>query len=243
MSPDPKTNAEVLTPVSEEDRIWLEDHRRGFTNFNEGPATRALNILFPAFMAGGAALAVFVVGMWAFGWLLPLDGFLRMNEGRVRWWVAAGAAGVGIALGVMADRRRRMWVTAHRADIDRDLAQGLARVETFQVEGVKVLREVEHGTFMLCLRLSDRRNLMVYDYDSYPDEGVFQPDARPTIDLRRTMRLVTYPKSGVQRYEFSGETVEYPEAVELAVDPDEWPEDLEELRVPWDGIEAWAAGK
>lgn len=127
--------------------------------------------------------------------------------------------------------------------MDRDLAEGFVRVETFQVEGVKVLREVEHGAYMLCLRLSDRRNLMVYDYGSYPDGGEFQQDALPTIDLRRTMRLVNYPKSGVQRYDFSGEKLEYPATVELAVDPDEWPEDLEELRVPWEGIEAWAAGK
>jgi hypothetical protein len=73
---------------------------------------------------------------------------------------------------------------------------------------------------------------MVYDYESYPDGGEFQPDARPTIDLRRTMRLVTYPKSGVQHYDFSGEKLDYPETVELAVDPDKWPEDLEECKRP-----------
>jgi hypothetical protein len=156
MPPAADPNVQTLTPFSEEDRTWLEQHRQGFTAFADGPAAVALSVLFPAFMAGGAALAVFVVGMWAFGyWFLPLDSFLRVHEDRVRWWVAGAVGGIVVVLGLLGDRRRRVRFALYLADMDRYLAEGLARVELLQVDGVKVLREVEHGTFMLCLRLSE----------------------------------------------------------------------------------------
>lgn len=224
------------------DRRWLDQIRLQYAVLLRTQGSDWTAPLFSGLFAGLFAGAVVI---WQFPKLLAVSGgwfsyawFMWLHAASTKWGVAGGIAALVMAVGLGEMRWRGRRLRGAIAGLDRDLALGLAVVDRFEVEAVKVLREAEQGVSILCLRLSDGQ-ILVVDDDGSPDEVGVEP--HHGIEVRRSLTIWRYAVSGVERFEFGGEVIPLPPAIALTGGR-EVPDHLEVLAVDWDQIEAWAAG-
>ncbi|GHC43440.1 hypothetical protein GCM10007315_00540 [Gemmobacter tilapiae] len=80
------------------------------------------------------------------------------------------------------------------------------------------------------------------DYDSVGND-LHVEDAKPSIVVRSNLHLITFPKSKLRKWSFSGDVLPLPSPTPMGIDPDRWPEDETFLRVKWHNIEKHYGGK
>jgi hypothetical protein len=102
-----------------------------------------------------------------------------------------------------------------------DLSGGMIGEEVATIASITCLREAEHHTELLILRMEDGRVRAVLD-DSTTNIGENGP-RRSGLRLARHVTVLHLPVSGRQITTFSGETVRRPKA--LVTDPRQWPVD------------------
>ncbi|MFM7442542.1 MAG: phage holin family protein [Tabrizicola sp.] len=225
--------------LSPEDRAFLEQEA-----MQAQPVTGVARLgmaLFAAILAVALAfVAVFLAGL-----LARLFGFAIANgawrDHPVTFYGAFVVGGVVLLL--QAVSYLRWWLRARRSrsayvrSVSEDLSTGTVTVEDHDVIAVKLLQEPEHHAFIFLLLLSNGKTLVLYDYDSYDGEDSFPPDNQPKLVPCEKISLSTFPKSRRRRWAFSGTPLPVPVAIELALEPDKWPEDESWCRVKWANIE------
>lgn len=225
--------------LSEKDRIFLLEAAgkpRGLLTFDFW--LLLVSILLGTLIFAGLALAVLGIAARVAGYLIAGGAW---RENLVTYIGAITTVSIVFATITLyivrwaIEARRRG--TIRRNAILADLENGLVLVETMTVEGVKLLQEQEHFTFIFLLRLSNGKTLVLYDYDSYDDQNDHPEAARPNITVRETITLRSFPLSQRKRWDFEGRELPLPAPIELALDPEKWPEDEGWCRVKWENIE------
>lgn len=101
----------------------------------------------------------------------------------------------------------------------------------------QVTSGAEHQAFIFLLRLQNGKTLVLYDHDSHAFAQDDRPSGTPTPVVRDRISLRTYPVSQRKHCSFGGETLPLPVPIELALAPENWPEDESWCRVKWENIE------
>lgn len=229
----------IQQSLSENDRIFLLEaagNSRGLLNFDFWPLL--VWILIGTLIYAGLALAVLGIAARLAGY--PIAGG-AWRENPVTYIGAITTVSIVFATHTLSTVRweigARRQRTKRRNAILGDLKNGLVMVETMTVEGVKLLQEQQHFTFIFLLRLSNGKTLVLYDYGSYDDENDRPEAARPTVTVRDNITLRSFPLSKRKRWDFEGSEVPLPSPIELVLDPGKWPEDEAWCRVKWENID------
>lgn len=137
-------------------------------------------------------------------------------------------------------RRHLRWrraIEQERRSVVADLDNGVVKVDVLDVQGIKLLQEPEHHSLIFLLKLSNGKILVLYDYDSYDSDNDFPTKAKPTLRARERITLRSFPVSQRKRWAFEGAEMALPAPIELALDPERWPDDESWCRVKWENIE------
>ena len=219
----------TLREMSSQEREWLSDFR------STRPTLLELG-LTAVFCAVPAALFAVLIGF--LGSLIlrmvtdEASGFLAVT---VTWVVPiglflllAGWLPVNTYLG-----SRRLF-----RGIDADIASGVVEETILTFADARRYREPEHNTYMLFLRTDADRVFVCYDYESAGRE-------RPKICLHPQERLclIRFPKTGLDKLEWSGRKLEIGRSKELLLHADEWPEPETFCDVPWDELDGYLTTK
>jgi hypothetical protein len=226
-------------PLSPEDRAFLEGEvaqthpiglagRIGFTLLGAGLAVS---------LAVGAVL---MAGLGASMFGYPISNGAWRDDPLTFY----GAAAIGAAVLLwQAISYLNWWLRSRRARetyiqaISTDMTSSVVTVEDHVVVGVKLLQEPEHNAFIFLLHLTNGKTLVLYDYDSFDSENDFPSDTKPTLVPCERISLRTFPNSGRRRWAFSGAPLSLPTPIELALQPEKWPDDESWCRVKWENIE------
>lgn len=226
-------------PLSEEDRRFLLAEA---TKDEPGKITEVWLLLL--WVATGTAVFS-ILALLGLGILARIAGFQvsggAWRENPVTYFGAIATVALVFAYVVFSSLR---WlIKSRRGDAEQrraalaDLEKGEVKVERLGVLGVKLLQEPEHYTFIFLLNLSIGKTLVLYDYDSFDDENDAPKEAKPALQVRDHITLRTFPVSKRKRWEFEGAEMALPEPIELALDPEKWPDDEGWCRVKWENIE------
>lgn len=120
-----------------------------------------------------------------------------------------------------------------------DLDAGRVLEEEYEFTAAKRLQEPEHGGLIYFLLTTDSRVLVLYDTESQ-DIGVRGKDPlSSSFRPCRRLTMVRAPQAGFALSKnFSGETLDAGDPLELTVPPKRWPADEEFCDVHWENLEA-----
>jgi membrane protein implicated in regulation of membrane protease activity len=229
----------TIQPLSSEDQAFLTEaielsRPKGW----RGAAGLLLMTLFALVAYSAAALVVAAILAWLAGFPIA-QGAWRQNP--VTWYGAIGlvvAVCLGLSLSLFRwQMRTRKGRALQRQALADDLAGNRVEVEEHAVTGVKLLQEPEHQAFIFFLRLQNGKTLVLYDHDSHAFAQDDRPSGKPTLAVRDRISLRTFPVSQRKRWSFGGETLPLPAPIELALAPENWPDDESWCRVKWENIE------
>lgn len=228
-----------LQQISESDRSFLlaqitPSKRWSLTEHG----TFILFTIFGAVVYSGLALIVIGVAAQILGFAI-VRGAWRGSP--VTYWgailIVLMVSGYIFYISVQWLIKSRQSSASRRKSITADLERGLVKVEDLAVQGIKLLQEQEHHTFIYLLRLSNGKTLVLYDYDSYDANDESSGNTHPTLMVREKIALRSFPISKLKTWEFLGEEMPLPAPIALVLNPEKWPEDETWCRVKWENIE------
>lgn len=176
-------------------------------------------------------LLVAVVARWATG----QDG---LDSAAVKWTVLVGVP-LCLAYAIVSSIHQYRNVENISDIVGSEIEAGKVLEEQFRFVEARRFQEPEHGGLIYCLRTSDDRVFVIYDYASQ-DLGVqgldpFTSGFRP----RRELAIVRTPISDmVISTEFAGEDFTFSETTELAAPSDQWPESEKFYDVDWADLDS-----
>jgi hypothetical protein len=222
--------------MTAKDRAFLAERSRGWPQFG---ANEVILSLFACMLGSGAIFAFVTFASWLSG---LIENAKDWDKVPVVFWTVATACAGWCLYAVWSLGKGVFWnrVSKTRNDqISRDLANGQVWEELFSVEAVKRFREPEHLSEFYAILIADGRILVLLDESIQDFDGV--GSRKSTFRPAKTLRITTFPLSGLKRFEFEGERIRKPKATMLTTHPRHWPEDETWCEIAWDQLEATLA--
>ncbi|WP_028866171.1 hypothetical protein [Psychromonas aquimarina] len=120
----------------------------------------------------------------------------------------------------------------HRGALLKDKAAGVVIDEHYQVAEVKRFKEPQYGGLIYFLQMSDKKVLVVYDYESQTEQG-------STFTVKSSLQISRAPASGYYiKQSFSGAVVAPCATFALSIAPDLWPEPDSWCDIAWHELES-----
>ena len=194
-------------------------------------------------MVVGNALITWCIFMLlvVIGWLIVAWATRMLFDVEIGWsnniagaWVVSMGGIICLVYAIVSTAR---WVRDWgdiREPLHTDIANQRVNVEEYEFREVIRMQEPEHLGLMYFMREDDEAAFVYFDSESQ-DLGVQGEDPLSSAFVpRRHLRVTRAPKSGVAiACEFSGDTLQPGDPIEITVPPDQWPEHEEVCKVPW----------
>lgn len=228
-------NRVVRRAATELERVYLEDILRNAATTGHRWKQGAENALVLCAASLLGLVIVWLGAAWLARKLFAVD--FGLHSGAAVWVLGAATPLCATYSVISSTRWVRGWKD-YRPLLKADIGVGEVSEEHYVFVSAKRFQEPEHGGLMYLLRTTEDKVLALFDHES---RALGAQDGDPmtsTFLPRSTLTMVRAPTTGfVISRSFSGAPLEVGDTVELAIEPERWPESDNYVNIPWSDLE------